>query len=110
MNNKKKITINFNLDKRREEAIFTKIKDFASAEGFSDSQGVIEYIWLLTDKIKKLEEEVLRLQQARSFLEAFKDQFISQNQTYTKTLEDTREGLKELRENIAQLRIWNRSH
>ncbi len=110
MNNKKKITINFNLDKRREETVFTKIKDFANAEGFSDSQGVIEYIWLLTDKIKKLEEEVLRLQQARSFLEAFKDQFISQNQTYTKTLEDTKEGLKELRENIAQLRIWSRSH
>ncbi len=109
MNNKKKITINFNLDKRKEETVFVKIKNFANAEGFSDSQGVIEYICLLTDKIKKLEEEVLRLQQARSFLEAFKDQFISQNQTYIKTLEDTKEGLKELRENIAQLQLWRGS-
>ncbi len=110
MNNKKKITINFNLGKRKEEAVFSKIKDFANTEGFSDSQGVIEYIWLLIDRIKKSEEEVFRLQQARSFLEAFKDQFISQNQTYIKTLEDTKDGLKELRENIAQLRIWNGSY
>ena len=110
---KKKTTINFNLHKKRDETVYKKLNDFTKNEGCSDSQGVIEYIWFLTNTIKSLEEEVAKQQQARSYLESFKEQFISQNHIYDrtiKTLEDTKNGIKELNDNISELRTWNRSN
>jgi hypothetical protein len=110
---KKKITINFNLHKKRDEIAYRKLTDFSKNEGYSDSQGVIEYIWFLTNTIKRLEEEVAKQQQACSYLETFKEQFISQNQINVrtiKTLEDTRAGIKELNDNISELRTWTGSN
>ena len=113
MIHKKKTTINYNLDKKRDEIVCTEIKKFTTNEGYSDSQGVIEYIWFLMNSIKSLEEEVAKQQQARSYLESFKEQFISQNHIYDrtiKTLEDTKDGIKELNDNISELRTWTRSN
>jgi hypothetical protein len=110
---KKKITINFNLHKKRDEIAYKKLTDFTENEGYSDSQGVIEYIWFLTNNIKRLEEEVAKHQQARSYLESFKEQFISQLQNNIrtiKTLEDTRDGIKELTDTISDLKSWNSSN
>ncbi len=47
MTHKKKITINFNLSKKRDEIVYRKLNEFTTNEGYSDSQGVIEYIWFL---------------------------------------------------------------
>jgi hypothetical protein len=113
MTNKKKTTINFNLHKKRDEIVFRKLNEFTTNEGYSDSQGVIEYIWFLTNNIKRLEEEVAKHQQARSYLESFKEQFISQIQNNVrtiKTLEDTRDGIKELTDTISDLKAWNSSN
>ena len=113
MVHKKKTTINFNLDKKRDETVYKKLKEFTMNQGCSDSQGVIEYIWFLANSIKSLEEEVAKQQQARSYLESFKEQFISQNHIYDrtiKTLEDTKDGIKELNDNISELRTWTRSN
>ena len=113
MAHKKKTTINFNLDKKRDEIVYKKLNEFTTNQGCSDSQGVIEYIWFLTNSIKSLEEEVAKQQQARSYLESFKEQFISQNHIYDrtiKTLEDTKDGIKELNDNISELRTWTRSN
>ena len=113
MKNKKKITINFNLHKKRDEIVYRKLNEFTMNEGYSDSQGVIEYVWFLTNSIKRLEEEVSKHQQARSYLESFKEQFISQNQINVrtiKTLEDTRDGIKELNDNISVIKSWNSSN
>ena len=110
---KKKTTINFNLEKKRDEIVYKKLNEFTKNQGCSDSQGVIEYIWFLTNSIKSLEEEVAKHQQARSYLESFKEQFISQNHIYVstiKTLEDTKDGIKELNDNISELRAWTRSN
>jgi len=113
MTHKKKTTINFNLHKKRDEIVFRKLNEFTTNEGYSDSQGVIEYILFLTNRIKTLEEEVAKHQQARSYLESFKEQFISQNQNNVrtiKTLEDTRDGIKELSDTISDLKAWNSSN
>jgi hypothetical protein len=113
MKNKKKITINFNLSKKRDEIVHRKLNEFTTNEGYSDSQGVIEYIWFLTNSINRLEEDVAKHQQARSYLESFKEQFISQNQINVrtiKTLEDTRNGIKELSDTISVLKAWNSSN
>jgi hypothetical protein len=113
MTHKKKTTINFNLNKKRDETVYQKLKEFTAQEGYSDSQGVIEYIWFLTNSIKRLEEEVAKHQQARTYLESFKEQFISQNQINVrtiKTLEDTRDGIKELNDTITVLKAWNSSN
>jgi hypothetical protein len=113
MTHKKKTTINFNLHKKRDEIVYKKLNEFTTNEGHSDSQGVIEYIWFLTNNIKRLEEEVAKHQQARSYLESFKEQFISQNKINVrtiKTLEDTKDGIKELSDTISDLKAWNSSN
>ena len=113
MTRKKKLTINFNLQKKRDEIVHSRLNEFIANEGYSDSQGVIEYILFLTNSIKNLEAEIAKHQQARSYLESFREHFISQNQfndRTIKTLEDTRDGIRKLNDHISDLKTWSSSN